>query len=1246
VTSGGIGSIRGQIRISATQALAAYASVRRANASTRTALLGASAAFAKVGVVALAAAAPIALLFKKAVSAAADFEKKIDYFGAVTNATQADMDAVAAKAMSMAKTTVFSASDMADAFVEFGKAGISTRDILNGVADATANLAQAADISMAESSNIMASQMATFNIGAKGAGHVADVLAGAANASIIDVQDLAYSLKYAGGIAASTGVGFDSLVTAISLLGQRGIKGSTAGTSLRQIMVSLATQTKQARNELFDLGIMTKDGTNLFIDQHGKIKKLSEIFQILQDKEKGLTSAEQLAANKRIFNTRALSAVQILMKDGAKGFVDMQNSINKVTASDVAHKRLDNLAGDWQRLKNNIQTLLIQVGGPLQNFFRQIVQGLTAMVQWFGNLSPQWQKTILYGIGIVGIFLTILGILSLTIALVLKTIAVYRDLKAAFLLIRLIIMRSVIPALRSMFVAMMTNPVFLIIAALALLVVGFIYCWKHFAGFRDFFKKAWDDIKGFFFGAWDVIKSVLHWISSTAQKFGQGFMDYLVHPVQAAWNATVKAFSDAYHAVAGAISSILGFIKYHWKAIIAIVLGPVGLVIDAVVTHWNWLVNFFSTIGRAIWGAISASWHAVVTVTMGAYNLIKNFLVGVFNFYKTIIMGAVRVIKTVIMAAWTAIRIATTAVWNAIAAVFRMVWNVIKSIFTAGVNAIKTLLTAVWSAIGGPLKAFWNGVVTFLTNIWNVVSEGFKKAFDAVVDIISGILGPIMGAIGNIITSIANGISAGASKVWDAAVSVAQGIFDTFDKIYDSMLTVGKNLITGIWNGLQSMADWLYGKVKHFLQDLWDGVLGFFGIKSPSKKARDEVGKQIMAGIGQGLEDGVGGASTAAVKASQKVHAAIVADTHRTAAQEARVQETYGRAIMLGIVHGLNQNTRSGVAAANALAGLIHDAIRDKLNSTVQLARTSMENIAKYMADAMKDALDKLNAIKDQYNQERQSIIDNFQSGAGFSGLGKGTDSSGNETPVTLDNMMNQFDAAAKRAKAFAAQIAILRKKGLDPKLLQELAEAGPEASGAQVAQLSRASDAQIKHINTTQKNLVSAAQSTGTTVAQQMYGAGIQAAQGLVNGIKSKEKDLINIAAHMGATIVSTVKNALKIKSPSKVMEHEVGAMMVRGLAAGITRNEDMAINAVRNLSNKMAQAHTAELSTTLGANMAHSYLGALKNYGTKVPASKSSAGFHVEHLEIKNPVPEKATDSLPRSIRKLSYMTAGPAR
>lgn len=824
-----VGSIRGQIRIDAQQALAEYAAVRASNLKTRESLLASSAAFAKVGVAALAVAAPIAILFAAAVSEAANFQKKIDYFGAVTGATQEDMKAVAKTALEMSKTTIYSASQMADAFVEFGKAGIATKDIIGGVAKATTDLAQAADISVGDAAYVIAATMATFKIQAKDTQHISDQLAGAANASIIDVSDVATSLKYAGSIAATTGISFDSLITAISLLGKAGVKGSQAGTSLRQIMVSLVHPTKAAEEVMKELGLTTKDGSNLFIDQKGHIKSLSDIFQILQDHMHGLTQAQQLSAEKTLFNSRALSAVAILTREGAAGFAAMSAAVGNVTAADVAHKRLDNLAGDIKRLKNSIQTMLIEAGGPLQDVLRHIVQWLTKAAQWFGNLSPEMQKGILYGGLIVGTFFSIVGVLSLMISMIMKAVMVYRDLKAAFIIVRGAVL-AFSTAFRTAALALVTNPIFLMVTAIVALVAGFIYCWKHFKAFRDFFKDAWRDIKAWFFDAWHWIDKTMHDIADVAVVAWNGFYKYFVHPIMTAWRDVVGAFKAAYDWISRVIGDILSFLLRHWKAVIAIVLGPIGLTIDAITTHWTWIKN----------------------TTISVFNFILSVLKFIWNVIYTVISTAIKIIVKVITTTWDVIRTSTVAVWNAILTFFRFIWNLIYQFFAIQVKALISIFTWVWDQIGGPLIAFWNGIYGFFKTVFTAIYRVVSSVLTSIWNVFYNILSKVGKFVGSAVSAIWNTISGAAKYIFNAGANIAVQIWNGIYSILKDIGSIGKWLVTGIWNGISNMAQWLWDHVSKFISTIWHSILDWFGISSPSKKAH-AAGEFIVMGLANGI---------------------------------------------------------------------------------------------------------------------------------------------------------------------------------------------------------------------------------------------------------------------------------------------------------------------------------------------------------------------------------------------------------
>lgn len=557
-----LGTVSGKFTMDITQAVAAYASVRAANSATTTALEKSAASFNTIGNAMLGMGAGIAAGLLAAADEAGKFNQTMDYFQSISGATVSQMDAIKNKAIELDQSTMFSTTDIANMFVQLAKSGETTTQILSGVADACTNLAQAAQVPLADATQAVVMTMSAFNIQASQAGEVANILTGAANSSTLSLQDLSSSLKYVGGAANELGVSLPDTVSALDLLAKAGISGSMGGTELRQIMVSLSAPTAAATKEMKSLGLITKDNTNLFFDQSGNLKDLGSVFQLLQGKLAGMTAEQQAAALKTLFNNRAISAAAILTNQGAAGFANMNAQIAKTSAANTAAAQMDNLAGDTKKLTSSIKTLAIEAGQPLQNFLRQTVQGLTSLVHWFGEQSVATQNTIIYVLAYSAATLILLGTLAKFIAFILKTIIAFRDLATAFAFLGKVAaaLWDVLEALFTAFLA--ADPIVWVIAAIIALGVAFYILITKCTAFRDamddvgrafktgfeatvnwfktlpaFFEQVWSDIKQWFSdgiawieNAWGSVERFFDRIGNDivtgVKRFGNDFLTF------------------------------------------------------------------------------------------------------------------------------------------------------------------------------------------------------------------------------------------------------------------------------------------------------------------------------------------------------------------------------------------------------------------------------------------------------------------------------------------------------------------------------------------------------------------------------------------------------------------------------------------------------------------------------------------------------------------------------------------------
>lgn len=808
--AGSLGTISGQVRLDVSQAIAAFAAVRAASSRTSGTMAAAGTRLSAFGKASMVAGVGLVAAFGVAINAAAQFEKKMDYFGAVNNATAKEMEQVRAKALQLGRDSQYSAGQIADAFVEMGKAGVSVKDITGGLADAIVNMAAAADIKLDQATNIVTSTIQTYGLAAKDAAHVTDIFAGAANASIVDVEDLGVSLKYVGGVAHSLGISFDSTTTALSLLGKAGIKGSTAGTSLRQIMVSLAGGTDKAKGELEDLGIITKNGTNLFFDAHGKAKSLAEIFQILQDHTQGLSQKEQLMAFRTIFNNRALAAAEILTKAGAKGFASMNSEMSKTTAAEVAAKRMDNLSGDMKKLKSSIDTVMIQAGTPFQGMLRGIVQAITNVVNAFGHLPSGVQTGILAFIGILGVILTLAGAFIMFFGTLLKFASVAKQLWAALKIVRVAIM-ACSTAVWEMTAALLANPITWIVIAIIAVAAAFYLLYTRSETFRNAINAIGRAIKTGFMAVIDWFKGLPKW------------------------------FSDRWQDISNAFKTGIDWVKKNWDILLAILTGPFGLIILVWRRFGDNIVNFFKAIPGQIASFATTAWSAI-TGFFGKLPYYIGFIIGYL--IGSFIRGLITI--GTLLASWS-----VTA------------YNAVVSFFTQLPGAIAKFFTDMWTSFSAWAVNFYNSAVSFATNTYNGIVTWFQKlpgriatffvnlwhsaqttwtnfkngAIQFAINTYNGLVNwfqKLPGRIASFFTSMYHGAVSSLSNMVSAASRFGSNVYNGFVNFIKKIPGAVSGAIGNAIQAFKNMISSAFSVAASFGKGLWDGFKHGLGIHSPS----------------------------------------------------------------------------------------------------------------------------------------------------------------------------------------------------------------------------------------------------------------------------------------------------------------------------------------------------------------------------------------------------------------------------
>lgn len=309
-----------------------------------------------------------------------DFTAEISNIKALTGMQGAEIEAVRQRALDLGKSTKYSALEAAQGMTELLKAGVDTKSVLGEASQAALDLAAAGDLSLTEAAEVMSTAMNVF--GTKDVTHVADLLAGAANASATDVREMKYAFSQVAADAHGVGMSIDDVNVALATFAQYGQKGEKAGTGLRNMLNNLQPHTKPATETFSKFNFLDSNGNSVFYTAEGKLKSMAEIADIMQKNLGKLNPAELDMALYDMFGVEGKGLAKVIMEQGAKAFIAMEKEMKKFTASSVALEKLNNAKGDIEQLRGAFETFQIEALAPLEPAIRVVA---TAFTDFFSN---------------------------------------------------------------------------------------------------------------------------------------------------------------------------------------------------------------------------------------------------------------------------------------------------------------------------------------------------------------------------------------------------------------------------------------------------------------------------------------------------------------------------------------------------------------------------------------------------------------------------------------------------------------------------------------------------------------------------------------------------------------------------------------------------------------------------------------------------------------------------------------------
>lgn len=389
-------------------------------ASVSGSLKSMGASFTSVGKgLSLAVTTPLVGIAAVALNSAAKFEQNMNLIQASTNATGDQMKAMQQIAIDLGAKTVFSAGEAAQGLLELSYAGLDAKasmEAISGVLD----LAAAGNLSVASAAETTANALNAFHLPATEATNIANMFAAAAASSSVEVLDLTQSFAASSAVFATYGQSIYDLTTGLAILGNNGIKGSDAGTSLKTMMSRLAAPTDTAAELMQNLGVQVYDAS-------GHMRQFPAIMSSVSHAMAGLNDEQRNAAMYQIFGSDALRAASILLKEGTAGWDKMSAAVHESgKATLLADARMKGLAGAIEYWKGSVDSFLIESALPFQDFFSNILHRSADFLTSIGNLDSG-TKAWAIGIGVAaaaaGPLLIVIGTLATTMGAAIPVLA-------------------------------------------------------------------------------------------------------------------------------------------------------------------------------------------------------------------------------------------------------------------------------------------------------------------------------------------------------------------------------------------------------------------------------------------------------------------------------------------------------------------------------------------------------------------------------------------------------------------------------------------------------------------------------------------------------------------------------------------------------------------------------------------------------------------------------------------------------
>lgn len=298
-----------------------------------------------------------------------EFEYQMQKVGSIAGANEKQLQQLTDAASRLGGTTQFTASQVGEAFQYMAMAGYSTEEMLASIDDVL-NLTIISGSDLGTVSDIVTDGLTALGMSASDAGEFVDKMAATITSSNTTVELFGETLKQVGSLAGSLGVDMTDLSTATGLMANAGVKGSRAGTSLKNVLSNMAAPTDKQAAALQKLGLTADEtGSYLKTNADGNVD-LAATMKSLMTATDGMTNTQKAAILTQIAGKEAIAGLMSIMNQGEAAWDELSNTIENSTGKVQYWNECMSLAGksgsEAVKLIDNMKQVFSEVESEAQ----------------------------------------------------------------------------------------------------------------------------------------------------------------------------------------------------------------------------------------------------------------------------------------------------------------------------------------------------------------------------------------------------------------------------------------------------------------------------------------------------------------------------------------------------------------------------------------------------------------------------------------------------------------------------------------------------------------------------------------------------------------------------------------------------------------------------------------------------------------------------------------------------------------